>query len=260
MMEKLIIGAIAGDMLYDGKENAGNEYSLSTGKTDYSCNSVLTVAVMDSLLNGRDYTQTLQLYGRKYPGRGYGTAFLRWLGQDNPRPYHSWNNGAALRASPIGFSGRTLPEVMEEARRSAEVSHNHPDGIMGAQAVAAGVFLARNGRTKDEIRDYIESAFGYNLNRTIEQIRKDYYYDRSCQGSVPEAIIAFLDSNDFESAVSLAGSLGSRSIATISGGIAQAYYKEIPGHIVKHAAGKLSSEMFETVHEFSNTYPLSLFH
>ncbi len=265
MIDKLIIGAIAGDMtgsVHAGKKQDPAGFPLFTDNTDYTCDSVLTVAVMDSLLNGRDYAQTLQVYGRKYPGRGYGTIFTRWLSQDCPRPYNSWNNGAAIRVSPVGYSGRTLKEVLDEARRCAEVSHNHPDGIQGAQATAAAVFLAKNGRSKDEIRDYIEKTFRYNLQRSIEEIRPGYYYDQSCRGTVPEAIIAFLDSDDFESALRLAISLGgnSGSISGITGGIAQAFYKKLPEHISKPVISHLTPEMFEIIEEFSTTYPLSLFH
>jgi ADP-ribosyl-[dinitrogen reductase] hydrolase len=151
--------------------------------------------------------------------------------------------------------------VLDEARNNAGVSHSHPDGIKGAQAVAAAVFLARNGRTKEEIRSYIESEFRYNLQKSIEEIRPDYYYDQSCQGSVPESIIVFLDSADYESAIGLAGSFGGsrNSIASITGGIAQAYYKEIPGQIARNITKMLSPELYEIVEEFSKTYPLSLF-
>ncbi len=237
-------------------------FNLLPDKPAFTCNSVLTVAVMDSLLNGRDYKRIIQFYGRKYPDRGYGTSFTRWLRQDDPKPYNTWNNGAALRASPIGFAGRTLLEVLEESRKSAEISHNHPDGIKGAQAIASSVFLAKNGRKKEEIRDYIESEFQYNLQRTIEEIRPGYFYDPSCQGTVPEAIIAFLDSSDFESAIKLSISLGgdSRSLASISGGIAQAYYKKLPHHIAMPVIRGLSPDLYKTIIEFSDTYPLSLFH
>ncbi len=265
MEGKLIIGAVAGDMAgyhHTCKKPESSGYPLLSEKSDYTCDSVLTVAVMDSLLNGREYTSTLQSYGRSYPGRGYGTAFSRWLSRDYPKPYSSWNNGAALRVSPIGYACRTLNEVLDEARSCAEVSHNHPDGIKGAQAAAAAVFLAKNGRNKTEIRDYIESTFGYNLSKSIEEIRPGYFYDQSSEGTVPEAIIAFLDSEDFESAIRLALSLSCKtgSIASITGGIAQAYYKELPDQLVREVVSHISPEMYETIYEFSNAYPLSLFH
>lgn len=265
MFEKLIIGAIAGDIAGSGNAGKSQEQELRPlipENSDFSADSVMTVAVMDSLLNGREYVRTFQLYGKKYPDRRYGTTFVRWLRQDEPKPYHSWNNGAATRVSPLGYAGRTVGEVLDEARKCAGVSHNHPDGIKGAQAVATSVFLAKNGRSKDEIRDYIESTFGYDLQRQIEDIRPRYFYDTSCEGSVPEAIISFLDSHDFESSLRLAISLGgdNGTLAGISGAIAQAYYKDIPAEIAKPVISMLSPEMYETIEEFSNSYPLSLFH
>ncbi len=265
IFEKLIIGAVAGDMI--GSRHTGNkfevvDFSLLNKDPDYTADTVLTVATMDALLNGREYTTMMQAYGRRYPGRGYGAALLRWLRQDEPKPYHSWNNGVALRISPIGHVCRTVNETLEESRKCAEISHNHPDGIKGAQATAACVFLAKNGRTKEEIRSYIETKFGYDLQKNIEIIRPEYYYDQSCEISVPAAIIAFLDSSDYENAIRLAISLGDGcgSLACITGGIAQAFYKKIPGHIAEPVISRLSPEMFDVIEKFSFTYPLSLFY
>ncbi len=265
MLEKLIIGAVAGDMIgsrHNGKELQTERFNLLDKKPDFTSDSVLTVAVMDALLNGMDYRHSLQQYGLKYPGRGYGATLLRWMRQENPQPYHSWNNGAALRISPVGHACRTINETLEESRKCAGVSHNHPDGIKGAQAVAACVFLAKNGRTKEEIRSYIESSFRYDLQRRISDIRPGYYYDQSCVSSVPEAIIAFLESSGYEDALRLAISLGDSngSLACITGGIAQAFYKEVPEYITRAVVSQLSPEMLEIIDEFSNTYPLSLFH
>ncbi len=265
MVDKLIIGAIAGDIVgtkYAAEGKMPVKPDLSAARTKFSCNSVMIVAVMDSLLNGRDYTSNLQRYAHNYPGRGYGAAFLRWISQEEPKPYHSWNNGAALRVIPIGFAGRTLAEVEEEAARCARLSHNHPDGLKGAVAVASAVFLAKNGRSKEEIRDHIENEYGYDMHRTIEEIKPGYYYDQSTQGSVPEAIIAFLDSSDFEDALRLAVSLGDRSgtITSITGALAQAYYKEIPAHMVNPVVRRLTPEMYEVIENFSRNWPLSLFH
>lgn len=263
--EKLIIGAVAGDMvgsLHKGKKPGPESFDLLNDRPDFTSDTVLNVAVMESLLRERDYARSLKVYGRKYKDRDYGKAFDRWLQQDDPKPYHSWNNGAALRVSPIGFACRTLKEVSDEAYNCASVSHNHPDGIKGAVAIAVSVFLARNGRTKDEIRDYIESTFSYDLHRQIDHIRPDYYYDRSSEASVPESIIAFLDSTDYENAIRLAISLGGDSgrLACLTGGIAQAFYKEVPVKITNYVIEQLPHQMLETLNEFSKTYPLSLFH
>lgn len=266
MLNKFIIGAVAGDIIgsrHKGKLSDPYGFTLfNDNSSDFTSDSVLTIAVMDSFLNGRDYSQSLKIYGRKYPGKKYGTTFSRWLRQDNAKPYFSWNNGAALRVSPVGFAARTISEAFDESFKCAEVSHNHPDGIKGAQAIALTVFLAKNGRTKEEIRNFIERTFGYNLQRKIEEIRPDYYYDQSAEGSVPEAVIAFLESSDYESAVRLAVSLGgnSSSLACITGGIAQAFYKDIPVYITKPVIEKLSPELFDIINEFSERYPLSLFH
>jgi ADP-ribosyl-[dinitrogen reductase] hydrolase len=263
-MAELILGAIAGEMigsLHGGKKDDPAGFPLITGTPVISYGTILTVAAMDSLLNGRDYTSTMQVYGKQYLSGNHGTAFARWLRQDMPKPYNSWNNGAALRVSPLGIAARTVSEVIEETRKNALLSHSHPDGIKGAQAVAAAVFMAKNGRTKDEIRDYTGSTFRYNLDKHTSEIRPGYYYDQSCQTSVPEAIIAFLDSDDYESAIRLAVSLGESNgaIPSMTGGIAQAFYKSIPDAITGQVTGTLPVKLYETIVEFSNTYPLRFF-
>jgi ADP-ribosylglycohydrolase len=165
--------------------------------------------------------------------RGYGGNFEDWIYEDKPAPYNSWGNGSAMRASPIGWYCDSIEAVMDEAKKSAEVSHNHPEGIKGAQAVATAVFLARTGKIKQEIKEFITKTFNYNLERTLSEIRPDYEFDVSCQGSVPPAITAFLESSDYESAVRLAVSIGgdSDTIACIAGGIAEAFYGDIPVEI-----------------------------
>src|SRR5450759_2824672 len=169
-----------------------------------------------------------------FPKAGFGPDFKTWIFSDDPKPYNSYGNGSAMRVSPVGFAFETIVDVLNEAKRSAEITHNHPEGIKGAQAVASAVFLAKKGSTKKEIRNYIESNFNYNLNRRIFDIRPLYNFDISCQGSVPEAIIAFLESNDFENAIRLAISIGgdSDTIASITGSISEAYYKDIPEEII----------------------------
>lgn len=264
IFDKLIIGAIAGDMISSHQKEkrveAGN-LSLPDNKTEFTASTVLTVATMDALLNGREYFHIMKSYGLRYPGRGYGAAVLRWMRDDHPKPYHSWNNSVALRISPIGHACRTVNETLEEARKFAEISHNHPDGIRGAQATAVSVFLAKNGRTKEEIRSYIEATFGYDLQKTIEIVRPEFYYDNSCESSVPAALIAFLDSCDYENAIRLAVSLGEGcgTLACITGGIAQAFYKKIPGNIARPVVEQLSPRLYETIEKFSCSYPMSLF-
>jgi ADP-ribosylglycohydrolase len=211
---------------------------------------------MDALLNQRNYTECYQSFARNYPHRGYGGNFSWWIHSDAPKPYNSWGNGSAMRVSPVGWHGNSIEEVMAEAQKSAEVTHNHPEGIKGAQAAAASIFMARTGKTKDEIKKFITNTFQYNLERKLDDIRPVYEFDVSCQGSVPEAIIAFLESADYENAIRLAISIGgdSDTIACITGGITEAYYQTVPGHIVENTLKLLPSELIKIVADFSTKY------
>ena len=204
---KLILGAFAGDIIgsaYEFNNIKSVDFKLFGKGTHFTDDSVLTAATMDALLFNLDYTEVYQEYGQLYPNRGYGENFKTWIYSENPKPYNSWGNGSAMRVSPIGWYCDDIESVLAEAKKSAEVTHNHPEGIKGAQAAAAAVYLARIGKTKNQIKKFIIDQFGYNLNRTIDDIRPNYQFDVSCQGSVPEAIIAFLESSDFENALRLA--------------------------------------------------------
>lgn len=172
------------------------------------------------------------------------------------KPYKSFGNGSAMRVSPIGFAFDSLEDVLKEAKRSAVVTHNHREGIKGAQAVASAVFLARTGGNKKQIKDFIEKKFRYNLSQRLDDIRPNYKFDSSCQGSVPQAIIAFLESENFEDAIRKAISIGgdSDTIACIAGGIAQAYYKEIPGFIVDRVRFILDSGLKRTLDKFNERF------
>ncbi|MCX7999109.1 MAG: ADP-ribosylglycohydrolase family protein, partial [Leptospiraceae bacterium] len=191
-----------------------------------------------------------------YRGRGYGGNFKKWLQNNSMQPYGSFGNGSGMRVSPVGFAFNDLDTVLDVAKQSAEVTHNHPEGIKGAQAIASSIFLARQGKTKQEIKDYISKTFGYNLNFTIDEIRPTYKFDVTCQGSVPQAIVAFLDSSDFENAIRLAISIGgdSDTIACMTGGIASAYYKSIPQEIVDFVMKQLPKEFIEIIHQFDEKY------
>jgi ADP-ribosylglycohydrolase len=199
----------------------------------FTDDTVLTVATAEALLGDGDYSGAYRRYGRAYPNAGYGGSFYRWLLSEDAGPYDSWGNGAAMRVSPVGFAMGTSDDVLEEAARSATVTHNHPEGIKGAQATALVVFLARSGADKEDIRSEIECRLGYDLGRSLDAIRPTYRFDVSCQGSVPESLIAFLESTDFESAVRNAVSLGgdADTMACIAGGVAQAFYGAIPRQI-----------------------------
>ena len=234
-----IIGAIIGDVVgsfYEFYNCKSTNIALFSSGTTFTDDTVMTIAVADWLLSGVPLQKTMPDWGIEYPNRGYGGMFYEWLFYSKDKePYNSFGNGAGMRVSPCGYFARSLNEALELAKQSAEVTHNHPEGIKGAQAIASAIFLARQHKSKDEIRDYIETSFGYNLHRTCDEIRPTYRFDVTCQGSCPEAIIAFLDSHDYESAIRLAISLGgdSDTIACMTGGIAAAYYG-VPTWMVKY--------------------------
>jgi ADP-ribosylglycohydrolase len=254
--EKYIIGAIAGDIIgsvYEGHNIKTTEFDLFNPRCRFTDDSVLTLATMYALTNRVGYTQVYKTFGKKYPRAGYGKRFREWLHSDNTEPYNSWGNGSAMRVSPVGWYCNSIDEVLAEAKRSAEVTHNHPEGIKGAQATAATVYLARTGKSKQEIKSFVTDTFNYNLNRKLDKIRVNYRFDSSSQGSVPEAIIAFLESTDFENAVRLAISIGgdSDTIAAIAGGISEAFYNGVPDHIVENVLDILPQELIEIMGEFS---------
>jgi ADP-ribosylglycohydrolase len=255
--KKLIIGAISGDIIgsvFEWLNVKSLDFDLFCPRSRFTDDSVLTLATMHALLNDADYAQAYHTFGRKFPNAGYGHIFRKWISSDNPKPYNSWGNGSAMRISPVGWFFNSLDDTLLEAKKSAEVTHNHPEGIKGAQATAAAIFLARTGKSKDDIKNFIIDKFGYNLNRMIDDIRPDYEFDVSCQGSVPEAIIAFLESNDFENAIRLAVSIGgdSDTIACITGGIAEAFYRNVPDEIVNNVLNILPEDLIRIIEEFSD--------
>jgi ADP-ribosylglycohydrolase len=212
--------------------------------------------VADSILSGTNYEEKLKEYFRKYPDRGFGGMFSQWAMSVHSKPYNSWGNGSAMRVSPVGFAFDTMKRVLEEAEKSAEVTHKHPEGIKGAQATAATVFLARNGANKEDIKDFAEKTFNYDLSENIDSIRRWYRFDVSCQGTVPYAIRSFFDSESFEDAIRKAISLGgdSDTLACITGGISQAYYKHIPKKIKKEVMKRLPEEFRLIIEKFYKTY------
>ena len=202
-----IMGAIIGDTIgsvFEWNNIKTTKFPLFCEETNFTDDSVLTVATMDGILNKVDYTTIYQRYGRKYPNAGYGGFFADWIYDEYREPYSSFGSGSAMRVSPVGWAYNNLDQVLAQSKRSAEVTHNHKEGIKGAQATASAIFLARTGKSKEEIKKYIQQTFKYNLERTIDEIRPTYKFNETCQGSVPEAIIAFLESTDFESAIRLA--------------------------------------------------------
>ena len=257
-----MLGAIAGDIIGSVFENQPiktTDFPLFSPLSRFTDDTVLTIAVAHSILSGLDYASSLKKFGRRYPNAGYGGTFYQWLHSDVIEPYNSWGNGSAMRVSPVGFAFDSIDDVMKEAEKSAVVTHNHPEGIKGAQATAIAIFLARTGKTKDTIKNEISRRFGYDLNRTLDQIRPGYFFDVSCQGTVPESIIAFLESENYEDAVRKGISLGgdSDTIACITGGIAQAYYGEIPIEIIKNTESRLPDEFLEIINEFQSKFLLN---
>ena len=257
---KGIIGAIAGDVIGSAYEfNPTRDYSfeLFTPETTFTDDTVLTMANALWLLEDEQHTPEklvnimLDLC-RRYVDRGYGGRFARWIFDANPQPYDSFGNGSAMRVSPVGYYARTLDEALELAKISAEVTHNHPEGIKGAQATAAAIYLVRQGENKWELRDYLEKTFGYDLSRTLEEIRPTFRFDETCQHTVPEAITCFLEGRDYEDVIRLAVSLAgdADTLAAIAGSIASAA-KDVPAEITQRVISLLSEEFCTTLLRFN---------
>lgn len=257
--EGFLLGAVAGDIIgsvYEHYSIKKTDFPIFSGLSRFTDDTAMTVAVADWLLGTTALVPSLQDYVRRYPKAGYGGMFRQWAMSANPLPYHSFGNGSAMRVSPVGWAFDTLEETLRHAAESAAVTHDHPEGIKGAQAVAACIFLARKGESKTYIQEYIEQYFGYNLHRTCNEIRPNYRFDVTCQGSVPESIIAFLESTDFESAVRLAVSLGgdADTMGAISGSIAEAFYGGVPENIRQECIRLLPADMLGVLHRFSEKY------
>ncbi len=250
-----MLGAIAGDVIGSVHEGAGTktkDFPLFVEDSGFTDDTVLTVAVAQRLLQGGDYIDLFHEYFHAYPRAGYGGTFLRWAGYRHREPYNSWGNGSAMRVSPVGFACDSLDEVLVQARQSAEGTHNHPEGIRGAQATATAIFLARSGREKKDIKAHIEQEFGYNLSERLDDIRAKYSFDVSCQGSVPQSIIAFLESDSYEDAVRNAISLGgdADTMACIAGGIAESFYSGVPEDIRSRTLALFDERLRGVVEEF----------
>ncbi len=254
-----MLGAIAGDIIgsvYEIHPIKTKDFPLFHPRCTFTDDTVLTVAVARALLSGQSYMESIRQIGRRYPGANYGGTFIHWLFSDAPRPYNSWGNGSAMRVSPVGFAFPNEAEVLRQAQRSAEITHNHPEGVKGAQATALTIFLARTSTGREDLRKRIQEQFGYDLERTVNDIRPGYTFDVSCQGTVPEALIAFLDSDSYEDAVRNAVSLGgdSDTLACITGGIAEAFYGGVPTEIQAKVQDLLPSELWEVVVAFYGKY------
>ena len=254
-----MIGAIAGDIIgsvYELDPTKSKDFPLFHHRCCFTDDTVLTVAIASAILNDGNYRQAVWELGRKYPNAGYGASFISWLFSADPHPYNSWGNGSAMRVGPVGFAFDTIDEVLEQARQSAIISHSHPEGVKGAQATALAIFLARTTQDKSRIRDEITFRFGYDLNRSVNDIRPSYTFDVSCQGSVPEAIISFLESESYEDAIRNAISLGgdSDTLACICGSIAEAFYGTVPPEIEEKVQEHLTEELWQITEQFRNKY------
>lgn len=256
-----MLGAIAGDMIgsvYEFNNRRSKDFPLFTEETAFTDDTILSVAVADVLLHGGDYAKAFKQYYWRYPNPtgSYGARFHQWAAAPTVAPYNSWGNGSAMRVSPVGFAGTNLDAVLREAERTAAVTHNHPEGIKGAQATAAAIFLARQGKSKADLRRYVTETFAYDLDRTVDEIRPLYTFNESCQGTVPEAIVAFLDSTDFEDAIRNAVSLGgdSDTLTCITGGIAEAFYGAVPDPIREPVLERLDEPLRKIVDEFCDRF------
>ncbi|AEF83372.1 ADP-ribosylglycohydrolase family protein [Leadbettera azotonutricia] len=256
-----IIGDICGS-IYEWNNHVTDrphEIELINQKCYYTDDTILTLAIANAVLSNYHYQDSLLIWTKKYPNCGYGGKFRNWFNQNSPKPYNSYGNGSAMRVGSIGWCFDTLEETLTEARKSAQITHNHKEGMKGAMAIASAIYLARNGKTKNEIKEYIEGEFKYKLGKDLSKLRKTYRFGgklNTCQGTVPEAIMAFLESTDFENSIQIAISLGgdSDTLACITGSIAEAFYKNIPLPFIDFVNSKLEDDMKELLRKFYEKY------
>lgn len=256
-----MLGSIAGDIIgsiYEGSQADRLDFPLFGYGNKFTDDSVLTVAIANAILTDTPYVTKLKEYYRLYPHAGYGGAFKTWAASSNILPYNSFGNGSAMRVSPVAYAFDDLSTVLEGAAKSAECTHNHPEGIKGAKAIAAAIFLAREGCTKEKIEKEIVDRFEYDLSATVKELHRQYRFDATCQGTVPQAIIAFLESSDFESAVRNAIFIGgdSDTLACMAGGIAEAFYGGVSKSIQEKVFSILDYRLCVVVQEFLASYPM----
>ena len=260
-----MLGAVLGDIVgsvYEFKNIRTKEFPLISKNSTFTDDTVMTFAIAKAILVSKknhykdeevkkECIKQMHEFGYKYPGRGYGGMFYTWLYTDREKPYNSFGNGSAMRVSSVGWLFDTLEEVEHYAKLTAEVTQNHPEGIKGAQAIASCIYLARQGQSKEYIKTYVSETYGYSLDEPIDHIREHYTFNETCQGSVPQAIRAFYESEDYEDALRNAISIGgdSDTIACMSGAIAEAYYG-MPEELKEMALDKITDEMREIYGEF----------
>ena len=257
-------GAILGDMIgapYEFDQGGKTkDFPLFVGASQFTDDSVMSIAVAEALLDTMGKTddeikaalvQSMQAWGKRYPHAGYGGRFSGWLREKHPEPYGSYGNGSAMRVSAAGWLYSSMEKTRHAARLTAEVTHNHPEGIKGAEATASAIFLARTGSGKDKIREYIVREFGYDLSRSCNEIRPTYHHVESCQETVPEAITAFLEGTDFEDVIRTAVSLGGDcdTLTCIAGSMAEAFYG-IPEEMMDECRKRLPADMLRILDRF----------
>ena len=258
-------GAILGDIIGQPYEfdrgNKTKEFPLFCKNPRFTDDSVMTIAICDGILKaGLDADEntmktamitSMQLWGHKYPHAGYGGRFYQWLAMEKTKPYKSWGNGSAMRVSSVGWLFESLERTREVARWSAEVTHNHPEGVKGAESIASVIWMARNGNFKSQIKEYVIREFGYDLSRTCDQIRPNYHHVESCQETCPEAITAFLEGNSFEDVIRTAVSLGGDcdTLTDIATAMAEAFYG-LPEELKVKCIEYTKPDMHEVMKEF----------
>lgn len=254
-----MIGAIIGDIVgsvYEFDAIKTKEFIFFKNKCFFTDDTVLTLAISKALIDGgkkEDYIKNLKEFTLKYKNKSYGKRYMNWALTDKKQAYNSYGNGSAMRVSSVAWWFDTLEKVELAAKESAIVTHSHPEGIKGAQATAASIFLARTGESKDEIKNYIEKTYDYDLSRSLDSIRPNYSFDVTCQGSVPEAIIAFLESKNFEDAIRNAISLGgdADTLGAITGSIAEAFYG-VPETLKDKSLSYLDDYLIDVYKNFNN--------
>lgn len=258
-----IIGDIIGSRFEFDRGSKSREFELFTPRSNFTDDTVMTVAVAEALMNaGKDSDEktikselikSMKMWGQRYPDAGYGGRFIRWVLSEEPKPYGSYGNGSGMRVSSVGWLYDSLERTREVARWTAEVTHNHPEGIKGAESVAAAIFMARNGASKDEIKKYIEDEFGYNLNRTLDEISPSYHHVEDCMRTMPEAFTCFLEADSYEETVRNVMYIGgdTDTLAAIAGAVAEASWG-IPEDIIDSGMNFLSSDILDVVLKFKS--------
>ncbi len=254
-----MLGALVGDIVgsvFEWNNHRSKDFPLFRPESLFTDDSVLTVALAETILQGSDFASVMRLYGQRYPKAGYGGMYRRWLLDPSMGPYGSFGNGAAMRIGPAGWAFGSLDETLDRARLYTAVTHDHPEGIKGAQAVAGAIWMARHGSSKADLRGWVERTAGYDLSRTCDEIRPEYKFNETCQKTVPEALIAFLESTDFEDAIRNAISLGgdSDTLACITGAVAEAFYGGVPAAIEREALARLDAPLRDVVRVFRGRF------